>query len=289
MDIIPFKTCTLDCIYCQLGKTTKKTIKRREYFSPEKIVSQVKKVLSSGQHIDYITFSGSGEPTLNTMIGKLIREIKKLTSIPVAVLTNSTLLARKSVRRALRGADLVVPSVDAVTEEVFAAINRPYHSLTAEGVVNGLREFRSEFKGEIWLEIMLVKGVNDSPSHIRKLKKVISEIQPEKVQLNTVIRPPSEKSSRPLSRQELEKIREILGEKCEIIAEFRSKEQFPPSEDIEETILSMIRRRPVTLTDIFTSLGKQKNEIAKSLNGLLKDKKINRVVHKGLTYYRLRK
>jgi len=202
-----------------LGTTTQKTVKRKEYISKKKILSQIKDVLSSGQQVDYLTFSGSGEPTLNTALGKLIREIKKITSIPVAVLTNSSLLSRKNVRKALKEADVVVPSLDGVTQEVFTKINRPHPSLKIEQIIEGLQKFRQEFKGSIWLEIMLVKGVNDSPSHIRKLKEVIKEIKPEKVQLNTVVRPPSEEFAHPLSLKELEKTRNILGKNCEIIAE----------------------------------------------------------------------
>ncbi len=288
IDILPLKTCSLDCIYCQLGPSPKKTVYRKEYFSPSGIVSQIKKKLSSGQQIDYITFSGSGEPTLNKTLGKIIRKIKKTTSIPVTVLTNSTLLSQKSTREALMETDLVVPSLDAVTQEIFVKVNRPYPSLNIEEIIQGLREFRQEFKGSIWLEIMLVKGVNDSPSHIRKLKEAIAEIKPEKVQLNTVIRPPAEEFARPLSLRELEKISKVFGKNCEIIAEFDREAQKSTPENLEGAILSLIQRRPVTLVDISNSLGKHKNEIIKYLNFLLADGKIRSVIHKDLKYYELK-
>ena len=285
IDIIPLKTCSLDCIYCQLGPSPKKIIHRKEYFSPSGIVSQIKKKLSSGQRIDYLTFSGSGEPTLNKTLGKIIRKIKKTTSIPVAVLTNSTLLSQKSTREALMDADLVVPSLDAVTQEIFVKVNRPYPSLNIEEIIQGLREFSQEFKGSIWLEIMLVKGVNDSPSHIRKLKEAIAEMKPEKVQLNTVIRPPAEKNARPLSLKDLEKIKNILGENCEIIVESYREAQKSTPENLEGAILSLIQRRPVTLAEISASLGKGKNEIIRSLDSLLAEGKIKSVIHKGLKYF----
>ena len=285
IDIIPFKTCSLDCIYCQIGPTPKKIIHRKEYFSPSGIVSQIKKKLSSGQQIDYITFSGSGEPTLNKILEKLIREIRKITSIPVAVLTNSTLLSQKSTREALMDADLVVPSLDAATQEIFVKVNRPHSSLKLEEIIKGLREFSQEFKGSIWLEIMLVKGVNDSPSHIRKLKEAIAKIKPEKVQINTVIRPPAEKNARPLSLKDLEKIKNILDENCEIIAEFSRETQKSIPENLKGAILSLIQRRPVTLADISVSLGKSKNEIIRSLDSLLAEGKIKPVSHKGLKYF----
>jgi wyosine [tRNA(Phe)-imidazoG37] synthetase (radical SAM superfamily) len=285
IDIIPFKTCSLNCIYCQLGRTTKKTIHRKEYFAWSEILAQIKKKLSSGQRIDYITFSGSGEPTLNKILEKLIREIKKLTSIPVAVLTNSTLLSRKSVRKALMAADLVVPSLDAAGQEIFVKVNRPHPSLKLEEIIEGLQKFRQEFKGSIWLEIMLVKGMNDSPSHIRKLKEAVAKIKPDKVQLNTVIRPPAERDARPLGLKDLEKIKKILGENCEIIAGFSREAQESISENLEEAILSLIQRRPVTLADISNSLGKHKNEIIKYLNFLLEEGKIQSVSHEGLEYF----
>jgi wyosine [tRNA(Phe)-imidazoG37] synthetase (radical SAM superfamily) len=285
IDIIPFKTCSLNCIYCQLGPTTKKTIHRKEYFSLSEILSQIKKKISSGQRIDYLTFSGSGEPTLNKILQELIREIKKISSIPVAVLTNSTLLSRKTVRYALMDADLVVPSLDAATQETFVKVNRPHSSLKLEQIIAGLRKFRQEFKGSIWLEIMLVKGVNDSPSQIRKLKEVIAKIKPEKVQLNTVIRPPAERYARPLNLKKLEKIKKILGKNCEIIVEFDREAQKSISENLEGAILSLIQRRPVTLADISSSLGKHKNEIIKYLNFLLEEGKIRSVTHKGLKYF----
>ncbi|NIM57428.1 MAG: radical SAM protein [Candidatus Aminicenantes bacterium] len=285
IDIIPFKTCSLNCIYCQLGQTPKKTIRRKEYFSASDIISQIKKKLDSGQRIDYITFSGSGEPTLNNALGKIIKEIKKATSIPVAVLTNSTLLSRQSVRSALMGADLVIPSLDAATQQTFVKVNRPHSSISIKEIMQGLLKFSKEFKGSIWLEIMLVKGVNDSPSHIRKLKQAIAKIKPEKVQLNTVIRPPAEKHARHIGLKDLEKIRNILGENCEIIAESSREAQISSSENLEAAILSLVQRRPVTLADISASLGKGKEKIKKSLDALLAEGKIKSVTHKGSKYF----
>ncbi len=185
-------------------------------------------------------------------------------------------------------ADLVVPSFDAATQETFVKVNRPHPSLKLEEIMQGLREFSQEFKGSIWLEIMLVKGVNDSPSHIRKLKEAIAKIKPEKVQLNTVIRPPAEKNARPLSLNDLEKIKNILGENCEIIAEFSREAQRSTPENLERAILSLIQRRPVTLADISTSLGKGKNEITRSLDSLFAEGKIKSVIHKGLKYFELK-
>jgi len=285
VDIVPFKTCTLDCVYCQLGNTKRKTIRRKKYFEKDAILGQIKEAISSGQRIDYITFSGSGEPTLNVFIGELIREIKKFTSIPVAVLTNGTLLTHQSVRRALSAADLVVPSLDAATQDVFQRINRPHPSLKIRQAIQGLKQFRQEYCGKIWLEILFVKGINDSPDHLDKLKKAIIQIKPDRIHLNTVIRPPAEKSALPLNPQELEKIRQFFGEKAEVVAAFDKTQDRPISQDLKDAILDMAARRPVTLDDMSRSLGKHKNELVKYCDILLKEGKIKYVIHEGEKFY----
>jgi wyosine [tRNA(Phe)-imidazoG37] synthetase (radical SAM superfamily) len=289
VDILPFKTCSLDCIYCQLGTTERKTVRRNNFLDPESILSQIKNVVASGQRIDYITFSGSGEPALNMSIGKLIEEIKKNTSIPVAILTNSTMLSRKSVRRAFSRADLVIPSLDAATQEIFDRINRPHPSLKIRQIIAGLVEFRRESTGKIWLEVLLVKGVNDSPAHLKKLKKAIAEINPDKIQLNTVVRPPAEKSAHPLSLQELEQIRRIFGKKAEVVAEFDKIQHMPAYHNLKDAILAMVARRPVTLSDMSKSLGKHKNELMKYCDFLLKEGKIRLVIHEGKKFYEIQK
>lgn len=285
VDFIPFKTCSLDCIYCQLGHVSEKTVTRKDYISPSEILSQIKKIIDSGVQIDTITFSGSGEPTLNAQIGKLIHDIKQLTKIPVAVLTNSTLLYRKEVREALSAADLVIPSVDAVTQNVFEKVNRPHLSLRISDVISGLKKFCQEFKGEIWIEVLLVKGVNDSSVHLQKLKAVLEELQPQRVQLNTVVRPPAESFASALSLDELEKIKNFIGGRCEIIATFDKTAQDLVEKSEEESILSMIQRRPMTLVDLASSLGLHRNEVMKHLQILDEKGDIRLVRHKGSVYY----
>ena len=287
IDILPFKTCSLNCIYCQLGTTDKKILRRRKYLDVETILGQIKKRISSAKRIDYITFSGSGEPTLNIHLGKLIREIKKITPIPVAVLTNSTLLSQQSVRDALSHADLVVPSLDAATQDTFVQINRPHSSLKIQQIIEGLKKFRLEFSGQIWLEILLVKGVNDAPSHLKKLKKAIDAIKPDRIHLNTVVRPPAEKAASPLIPEELEKIKAFFGEKAEVVAEFDKIQHGPVSQDLKDAILSMVARRPVTIADISKSLGKHKNELIKYCDILLKEGKIKFILHEGKKFYEM--
>lgn len=268
IDVIPYKTCSFDCVYCQLGKTTNKTVKRDEYVPKDGVLSQVKNAVASKRRIDYLTFSGSGEPTLNSGVGYLIREIKKFTKIPVVILTNGSLLFMQALQEEIKEADLVVPSLDAGTQRTFEIINRPHPSIDMEKIIKGLLDFRKVFKGKMWLEIMLVKGINDSLEEIEEMKRIVERVNPDKVQLNTVVRPPSEDFAKPLTFEDLKKIRDIFGKGCEIIAGFKGKREEAYIQDIEGEILSLIRRRPVTLSDISSALGIHQNEVIKYLQAL---------------------
>jgi wyosine [tRNA(Phe)-imidazoG37] synthetase (radical SAM superfamily) len=254
VDIIPHKICTIDCIYCQLGRTTHKSIKRKSFAPREDIIAEIRKSVSAGHDMDFITFSGSGEPTINSDIGRLIHEVKKITSIPVAVLTNGTLLFQEDVRRDLIEADVVLPSLDAASQDVFERVNRPHHSLRIEPVMDGLKSFRKLFKGLLWLEIMFIKGYNNDMQELSRMKKAISEIRPDKVYLNTVSRPPSEAYAKPLSPAEMIAIKDYLDGTCEVIAEFHKKRS-REAHDIEGSIVEMTKRRSLTVTDIADVLG----------------------------------
>ncbi|MCX5714696.1 MAG: radical SAM protein [Candidatus Omnitrophica bacterium] len=221
VSLTPYKICSFDCIYCQLGRTSEKTIESKEYISIDEILAELRLWMEHHPQaisdLQYITLSGSGEPTLNTNIGRLIIEIKKLSSVPVAVITNASMLSSPQVRRALAGADLIVPSLDAVKEEVFIRIDRPHEKIKVEEVIEGLVDLRKEFRGKIWLEVMLVKGLNDDLRHIRKLKEVIEQVNPDKIQLNSPVRATTERDVIAVPKIKLEKIRGMLGDRCEIV------------------------------------------------------------------------
>jgi wyosine [tRNA(Phe)-imidazoG37] synthetase (radical SAM superfamily) len=285
VDILPFKTCSLDCVYCQLGSSPKTTVRRAEFVPARAVIAQIRKAVASGRTIDAITFSGSGEPTLNSGIGAIIRGIKRFTRIPVVVLTNGSCLVRPGVRRDLRQADIVVPSLDAADEAVFRKINRPHAGLTAAGIVAGLAAFRREFAGRIWLEIMLVRGVNDGPGHLKKLKAAAALIRPDRIQLNTVVRPPAERSARPLGPGEMEKIRKFFGESAEIIVDFAAAARSAPAGDDEAAVLAVVGRRPVTARDLALSLGRPKGGIEGLLRSLSSAGKIRSVVHRKEVYW----
>lgn len=269
IDVIPAKTCTLNCVYCQLGPTPELTLERKPYVPAETIIAEVTELLKKNPRVDFLTFSGSGEPTLNSELGKMICGLKKITRIPIAVLTNGSLLCQKEVRQDLMEADVVVPSLDAVSEKIFQAVNRPHPDLKSKIMIEGLRKFSREYPGKIWLEIMLVKGVNDSKSELEKIRKTIKSLKIDKIQLNTVVRPPAEEGFFPLVQAEMEKAAEIIGPGCEIIAEFAGREPAHFQAE-EELILATLKRRPLTLQDIVLVTGCNPNEIIKVLGGLTK-------------------
>jgi len=222
VDLIPYKTCTYDCLYCQVGITTDKTIKRQSWVDVDTVIAELKGKLASKP--DYITLSGSGEPTLYKQTGELIGQIKQITSVPVAVLTNGSLLWMDEVRQALMQADLVVPSLDAGSEEVFRKINRPHAEISFEKMLDGLIEFRRKFDGKYWLEVFIIAGINDGNEEVDNLARCIRRIEPDRIQVNTVVRPPAEVSARPVELEKLKAIAERLGPNAEVIAGFAGTE-----------------------------------------------------------------
>ena len=288
VDLIPYKTCSYDCIYCELGKTTEKTILRKEYISKDLLIRHLEEYLSLLQSPpDYITISGSGEPTLNSKIGEIIKEIKCITTIPVAVITNGSLFFLDQVKEDLLSADVVLPSLDAVSPTVFKHINRPAPSLDINTIIKGFIDFRKEFHGEIWLEILFCRVLNDDRSEIARLREKIEAIKPERIQLNTVVRPSSYDFAYPLSEKQLVSIREILGTKAEIISDIVPSGRGTHFADEEEKIISLIARRPCTFDDICKALELHSNETLKYLNKLQKEGRIHYKLHHHSTYYQL--
>ncbi len=271
VDLVPYKTCNFDCIYCQLGRTRQKTIERKRYIEAGDILDNLFGALENITKPDFITLAGSGEPTLNSDIGFIIREIKKKTSIPLAVLTNGSLLSDNDVSEALTLADVILPSLDASDEDTFQKINRPHESLHLETIVEGLVKFREKFTGAIWLEIFFVDGVNTSETSVELFKKILERINPDKVQLNTAVRPPTESFVKAVSDSELRKICGKLGGKCEVIVQ---REEIPrDAKNIvdPETIIAILSRRPCTLIDLSKGLSASPNHILKTIAVLQKE------------------
>jgi len=221
INLTPYKTCSFDCVYCQLGKTSNLTILRSEYIKIGEILDELKEWFENHKDncssLDYITISGSGEPTLNTKIPDLIDQLKRLSPIKIAIITNSSLLTDAALRREILGVDLIVPSLDAVVQELFEKVDQPHQDIKIDEIVSGLASLRKEFRGKIWVEVMLIKGLNDDIRHIRKLKEVIDRINPDKIQINSPVRTTSDQGIFPVDKSKLKKIKDILGDKAEII------------------------------------------------------------------------
>ncbi|MGB9627820.1 MAG: radical SAM protein [Thermodesulfobacteriota bacterium] len=287
VDLVPYKTCSFDCIYCDLGRTTHKITSRQSYLSPEEIQGELELYLSAmDKKPDYITLSGSGEPTLNINIGEIIRKIKDITSIPVAVLTNSSLFSLDEVRRDLLEADVILPSLDAITPTIFGHINRPHPSIKVSEIISGLIQFRKEYRGQIWLEILFCRGINDGREELYRLKKVIERINPDRIQLNTPVRPPAEEFAYPLTPAQLEEIRRRLGDRAEVISDFSIPlgEKFNSVKDSE--ILNLIKRRPCTVEDISKALGLHIDEVVKNLEYLRKKGAVRYQIFEKRCYYK---
>lgn len=280
IDLTPKKVCTLDCVYCEVGKTTKLTVDRMEYIKYKRIVSELDDFMSKGIKIDYFTFSGSGEPTLNNIIGELISFIKKkYPNIRTALLTNGTLLNNKSLRSELLELDIILPSLDAASQDIFEKINRPHPSLKIESYIQGLIDLRNEYRGEIWLEILLLKNYNNGKEELYKLYNAIKEIKPDRIQLNTLDRPGILTNLQPLSKEELEDIQNSWQlPNLEIISSAASRSTIDSFQgNIESRILETIARRPCTLDDLHQFLGLHINEINKYLGTLEASGKITTV------------
>lgn len=221
LSLTPYKVCSFDCVYCQLGRTTFNTAKRTECVPVSDIIAELRLWLennpSEAKNLDYITFSGFGEPTLNSKLGELIVEVKKITPTAVAVLTNAALLKDPQVRLELSWADLIVPSLDAASQKAFEKIDRPGAGIKIEDIIEGLVALRKEFTKKIWLEIMLVRGINDNSGEAKKLKEAVERINPDKIQLNSPVRGTTEVAALPADKKMLEKVKDILGAKCEIV------------------------------------------------------------------------
>ncbi len=284
VDLVPFKTCTYDCVYCQLGRTSRKTDVRRVFVPAEEIIEELARTLERGVAADAITLSGSGEPTLNSEIGEVIRWLRGHTSIPVVVLTNGALLSCDEVRSDIRSADLVIPSLDAATAEVFERVNRPCPSLGVGRVIEGLVALRRDRQQPIWLEIMLVAGLNDSAAELTAIRRALDGIKPDRVQINTVTRPPAETWATPVTEDPLRTAVELLGPAAETIPQTCPSHLVSGGEDLCARILALLHRRPCTVADMAAGLSVHPNEVAKYLPSLLVSRAILTREHAGTIY-----
>lgn len=258
IDTIPLKTCNWNCVYCQLGRTKPVTNKRKDYFPPEEIASEVRDALQAHQpgEIDWVTFVGSGEPLLHASTGWLIRQVKHMTNLPVAVITNGSLLYRPEVRQELSPADAVLPTLDAGTEDLYRKINRPHPEFTFERLVRGLTAFREEYQGKLWVEVMLVRGLNDQPQALWDIASVLKRVRPDAVHINLPTRPPAETWVQLPTDESLMQALAILGNIAEVVHPAEGSFNLSGYDDPVDAILAIITRHPMRQEELERTLSR---------------------------------
>lgn len=246
IDPVPLKTCNWNCVYCQLGRTIPLTDVRREYCPAPEIFAELQNGLASrSTDIDWVTFVGSGEPTLHSQLGLLIQQVKALTSIPVAVITNGSLLYRPEVREELSVADAVLPTLDAGSDSLYRAMNRPHPAFRFEQLVAGLTEFRQAYGGKLWIEVMLVRGLNDNEAALEELAAVLGRIEPDEVHLSLPLRPPAEAWVEPAGPDAVARAAAILGAVAHILPPLAEVISRSSSDVRLDAVLEVISRHPM--------------------------------------------
>ncbi len=284
---IPRKVCNYSCIYCQLGRTDKMTGERKEFFKKEDILKEFKEYLKDSDKFDVITIVGEGEPTLYLKLGELIKDVKKLTSKPVAVITNGALLHDKNVRKELCEADIVLPSIDGYDEETSKIIDRPLGTIKFDEELQGLIEFSKEYTGQLWLEIMLVEGINSDKNSIEAFKEILKKINYDRVYINTPVRPPAEDYVKSVGKETIEyAVKELGGISIDMLS---SGNFFSEISDNYEAVLSIIRRHPMNQFEVESFINSRDIKNTKEIFERLKeDSKVNVIDYKGIKTYRLK-
>jgi len=283
VDLVPHKVCSMDCLYCEVGPTTEKSLERAEYVPFSGVIGELKEYLSFKPELDYITFSGYGEPTLFSRLGELVDFLKDNYPYRLALLTNASLLYRDDVLKEVERVDVILPSLDAGSEEVFKRLNRPASGLTLSRVVEGIRRAVEELPGEVWVETLFVRGVNDSPEEVERIGELIHSLKPDRWQLNTVARPPAY-GVEGLTYQELESIAERVGyPRTEVVSSGSSKKRFSLGE-LKGEIYRMVLRRPCPVDEIAEALGADRESVETAVEELIKEGKVKELLFGGEPY-----
>ena len=283
VDLTPYKTCSLDCVFCQLGRTQKKTVTRKEYVPTKAVLEEIGDWLNSNGDADYITLSGSGEPTLHAGFGKVL-EYLETCEIPSALLTNGTMLYLPDVRDAAVHADIVKVSLSVWNQHSFEWVNRPHSKLTFDRVVTGIKDFRSQFKGELWLEVFLLLAINSIPADVEKIAAIAKSVNPDRIHLNTVVRPPAEDFAKPVPNDRMKALTHLFEPPAEIMSESNINGQMKIQAN-EDTILAMLQRRPCTMQQIEQTFGMHINEASKYLGKLMRSNQVRVYTKNAVVYY----
>jgi len=284
IDLIPAKTCTFDCLYCQVGRTTLRTLETRPFVPVSEVVAELERKLQNTVP-DTITLAGSGEPTLHSQIDQVIAAIKEMTETKAAVLTNGSLFWREEVRERVMKADIIMPTLSSAFSNTFRMIHRPHPELKLDAIVEGLKRLRKDFKGQLFLEVVILAGINDREHEVEGIKTLIDQISPEKTQLNTVVRPPADSRALPLGRKRMEEIRAFFGKNAEIVGEIPFEEKGSEGDDLVSGFLDMVKRRPLRPVDISNTFGLSMDAVEDLVKGLLIKGYICKQEHSEDVYY----
>jgi len=288
IDPVPLKTCNWNCVYCQLGRTRSMTNVREDYFPPEDILAEVEKALTSHKpgEIDWVTFVGSGETTLHASIGWLIRKVKELTDIPVAVITNGSLFYLSEMRKELSLADAVLPSLDAGNAELYRKINRPYPKLTFGRLLDGLVSFREEYQGKLWVEVMLVRDMNDSEVVLREIAAALERVKPDEVHILQPTRPSAETLVQPPDEEGLLRARAILGDIARVVHPASGSFDLGGAESLVDAVVGIITRHPMREEELVETLEHwSPGDVAATLDALEKSDKAQSVERYGVRFW----
>lgn len=284
IDLIPAKTCTQNCVYCQIMvDTTNKTLNRKEWVPLDEVIEQVKNKLVCEP--DIITITGCGETTLFSRLEELIQRLKALTDTKIAVLTNGSLLWMPEVRKELANADIVMPNLDVGDEETYQRVNRPHKGLSFEKLVEGLIHFREEFSKQFWLEIFLLENITAKKTQIEKLQKITEQICPDLIQFNTVTKPTREYCPGSVSKEKMKQYCELFGNKAEIIADYNKIDTEKDRALSKADLSDFLKKGPCTLSDISKHFNLNRMEVIKFIDELFSEEKINSGKRNGVLHY----
>ena len=288
IDPVPPKTCNWNCVYCQLGRTTPLSNERRPLAPTEAILDEVRTALTAcGDAIDWVTFVGSGEPTLHASLGTMIQRTRAMGSVPIAVITNGALLHREDVRRELAAADAVMPSLDAGSEKLHRAVNRPYPGLTLARHVEGLVAFRKSFAGRLWVEVMLVAGLNDTEPALRDLAAALRRTAPDEVHINVPSRPPAEGWVKAPAPQVLEQARSILGVEARVVLPVAGDFELHSQSPVADAVLEVITRHPMSERELVAALSRRwaPDDVERAIGKLAADGRAQLVERQGQRFW----
>jgi len=284
VDLIPFKTCTMDCTYCQLGETPCAVSERGDYVPMQDVLTELERWKAADGKADHITLAGSGEPTLHTCFGEVLRWVKENTHIPSVLLTNGSLLHLPEVRAAAALADKVKVTLSAWDEASFQKIHRPAQGVTFDLLVEGERAFREEYTGELSVEVFMVDGINSDVSSARKIAAIVESVNPDRIDLNTAVRPPADSGVKAVSPEQLTELAELFDPKASVTASFR-KQGFQPLEVSEEALLGLIQRHPATAEQLARDFNTPVEAVSRILDTMVAENRLSAEKRDGETYY----